>query len=156
MEEAFLKAALEAYQGIEYGILLFNKELNWKENQENFENVDSFAKHFLFYNIFPEYRNEVPLIRRALESTNGAPQEYFHFTSRPENVTLDTLKSASCSKIIAIDLTTPDVESAGYSVARVIVPEFAYLTGSHSVPFLGGSAFKEKADLFLRLPHLFP
>jgi len=53
-EDALIKAMLEAYQGVEYSLLVDKKD--WKDHNNNLEKVNDYDKHFAFYNNFPELR----------------------------------------------------------------------------------------------------
>lgn len=153
-QEAFIKAALEAYQGIEYGILLYNQEKGWKENLPDFGNVDSYQKHFAFYNKFPELRSDVPILEYLSDSQNFSNE----IVSKVQNEisAFSEVSRKFNHAIYYVNLTTEDIRQVGYHVVRVLIPDMAYLTGVHDRPFLGARHFKDTESLFTELPHFFP
>jgi ribosomal protein S12 methylthiotransferase accessory factor len=62
-------------------------------------------------------------------------------------VTAVTLLSVRGHDVIALDLTTTDVEQCGYRVTKVLVPGLQPLDGDHSQRFLGGSRLYEVPTL---------
>ena len=149
--DAFIKAILEAYQGIEYALRLSKEDGDY--SKEDFSNVDDFDKHFAFYNTFPELRERVPILKEALSKSN--------FTKEIEDdinkiTSFSNLEKLETSYVLAVDITPSDVNSLEYKVVRVITPEWALLTGEHSTPFLGNIKHNNKKELFLELPHCFP
>lgn len=151
-EDAIVKACLEAYQGIDYAILLCNKE-NWLDGADiNFDLVNGFDKHYAFYNLYPDLRNNIPLYKH-LRGNQFSSIKIFSNKTRIFNLDYFTVQS-NIPHLISVDLTTVDVKSIGFEVHRVIVPGFHLLTGSHKTPFLG--FFEKKYDLFTHYPHPFP
>lgn len=153
--DAIIKAALEAYQGVEYAILVDKKEDNWTVNKADYSNVDDFSRHFAFYNRFPELRQEVPILRRAQEGESNTDQMVRQPTSRMMQA-MNELPKAGLEHVIYVDITTPDARESGYEVVRVITPGWSLLTGMHDRPFLGANALCAEENLFLNLPHPFP
>lgn len=152
--EALIKAALEAYQGIEYGIMLDKQEKEWTTNQADFANVNDFHKHFLFYNRFPELQAQVPILRQIYAPATAANVEVYSGAGRMN--TMADIKCTGLNSIIAVEVTTPDVYDLGLKVVRMLTPGWAYLTGLHDRPFLGASVFGHPNELFTHLPHPFP
>lgn len=152
-EAAVLKAVLEAYQGVEYSIQLDKQEQHWTSHKPDFSDVDSFHRHFAFYNRFPQYRNQIPLFNRFF---GGQPDNVLAEPSAPKVQRIDDWQSNGFPDAVWVDLTTPDVSAIGYHVVRVVVPGLAYLTGSHPIPFLGTSELTNRTDLFTAFPHSFP
>jgi ribosomal protein S12 methylthiotransferase accessory factor len=150
-EDALIKAMLEAYQGIEYSLRLIKEEGN--DHKEDFSDLDDFDKHFAFYNIFPELRESVPMLKEAL-SNNNFTKEIKEDANKITS--FNDLGKLETSYVLAVDITPSDVNSLGYKVVRVITPEWALLTGEHSSPFLGNIEHSDKKELFLNLPHCFP
>lgn len=151
--EALIKAALEAYQGVEYGIMLDKKEKDWNVNEENFANVNDFHKHFLFYSRFPELQARVPVFQQLLAPATDTIQLY----TGPDRLrSMTEVAKAGLEHLVAVDLTTPDVRDMGLHVVRVLTPGWAYITGMHDRPFLGAAVFDNCPDLFTELPHPFP
>jgi ribosomal protein S12 methylthiotransferase accessory factor len=152
-EDALIKAILEAYQGIEYSILLDRKEENWNKNEDDFSNVDDFSRHFAFYNRFPELRREVPIIRKAMEGKANTKtiNEYTNKMKSMEDIDL-----LEIPHLIAVDLSTCDAQEAKFEVVRTLTPSWSLLTGMHSRPFLGSKSFRENSNNYLKYPHPFP
>ena len=153
--DALIKAALEAYQGIEYGILLFNKEKKWERNLPDFKNVDSYQKHFAFYNKFPEFRSKIPILNHLSTETNFS-NEISLLESSALITNFSDITQKLNTRVYYCDLTTEDTRQIGFHVVRVIMPDMSYLTGVHDRPFLGSSIFKHSKNLFTEFPHFFP
>ena len=152
--EALIKAALEAYQGVEYGILLDKQEHEWTTNEENYANVNDFHMHFLFYNRFPELQAQVPIYTQVYASANADSMQVYE---GPERMTsMADIGHAGLNQVLAVELTTADVRDLGLHVVRVLTPSWAYLTGMHDRPFLGAPVFQDGTALFTQLPHPFP
>lgn len=156
-EDALIKAALEAYQGIEYALSLQQKKF-WENKKLDLSLVDSFDKHFDFYNSFPELRKKSSIINQALNSDNGDKQVYYRSKFvMCQNLLDNELKKLGLNHIIYVDITLPDVGELGYNVVKVVTPGWNLLTGSHSLPFLGGTLNNcNNKNLFLDYPHPFP
>ncbi|MDV3353884.1 hypothetical protein D0962_15450 [Leptolyngbyaceae cyanobacterium CCMR0082] len=158
--QSLMKAALEAYQGVDYAIMLYNKQL-WGDQKKlnDFDSLDSFEKHFAYYNNFPEHRKEVPVIRDAMNFEDVSDKIFFK--PNEKKITslqdiLDKYQQFDFNKVLYYESTTPDAASVNYFTMRVVVPGWAYLTGVHNYPFLGSDIFNENNHLFTRLPHPFP
>ena len=151
-EDAIIKACLEAYQGIDYAILLCNRE-NWLNGaDENFNLIDGFDKHYAFYNLFPQFRDKIPLYKHL---RNNKFSDIKFFPDKMKSFDFQYIRNQNnIPHLISIDLTTIDVRSLGFEVHRVIVPGFHLLTGSHKTPYLG--FFKDEHNLFTEFPHPFP
>lgn len=151
-EDAIIKACLEAYQGVDYAILLCKRE-KWIEGADtNFNEINGFDKHFAFYNYYPSFRKEVPLFNDLL---NDNYQEIEIFKNKVKNFDFNEIedKSENVQNVISVNITTGDVKSLGFEVVRVLIPGYHLLTGRHSIPYLG---FFNETDLFLEFPHPFP
>lgn len=153
-QSAICKAAMEAYQGVEYAISLQEKRVLSQEAAEKPYLVDSFDKHFSFYNAFPELRMKVPVLKNALEGN-------LHDSWKEEPAENEMLRSLDgnhlknrISQFYYVDITPPDIKQLGLYVMKAINPELILLTATHSIPFLG--MFDDCRSLFLELPHCFP
>lgn len=154
-EEAILKAAMEAYQGIEYAIMLHNRNKNSKAPvADNFNHIDNFHKHFSFYNDYPHLRESIPILIEAQKKQSNVDTVFYRKTGMAR--TIHDTKLLGLEELIYVDITTSDVREINYTVARVITPGWAYITGQHEHPFLGADVFQNKDDLFIRYPHPFP
>lgn len=151
-EEAIIKACLEAYQGIDYAILLCNKE-NWLEGADkDFNLIDGFDKHYAFYNLYSEFRKKIPLYK-DLRNKKYSDIKIFDKKIKTFDFKLIKENHKNVPHLLTVDLTTIDVRSLGFEVHRVLVPGFNLLTGSHKTPFLG---FFQEDNLFTEFPHPFP
>ena len=152
-EEAIIKACLEAYQGIDYAILLCNRE-NWLNGSDkNFNLIDGFDKHYAFYNLYPEFRDKIPIYN---DLKNGKFSEIINFDDKLKSFDIEGMKKLykDIKYLLSVNLTTPDVKALGFEVHRVIIPGFHLLTGIHKTPYLG--FFETKSDLLTEYPHPFP
>lgn len=157
-EEAILKSLLEGYQSVEYAIVLFQKLKGWISDYKDFNDVNDFGKHFIFYSAFPQYRENVPIIQRVMnESMDHAPRTIAK--EEPGKMTgMDDFKASGAEHIIYVDLSLRDIRDIGFHVSRIVVPGWSYMTGSHRIPFLGADVYKDKHkdELFTKYPHFFP
>lgn len=154
-EDALAKAALECYQGVDYGIQLEHRHQDWTTNPPDFANINDFHKHFALYNRFPALCQEVPLLREAFDPAINAtaivpsdPATKMH--------SLHDLTRAGLPHVVRVEVTTQDVRDLGMHVVRILTPGWAYLTGSHATPFLGPDVFRNRATLYTAHPHPFP
>ncbi|CAM4285151.1 YcaO-like family protein [Aquirufa beregesia] len=152
-EESIIKACLEAYQGIEYAIGLSQKPENWIQNLPGFESINSFDKHFAFYNRFPLWRKKSPILQAALSKDSFFPDQA-SFQSKIHS--WEDINQMGLNHILVIPLSTEDVQSQGFEVVRVIVPHWNLLTGVHTQPFLKNLRAQSGENLFLTYPHPFP
>ncbi|MCZ2475446.1 YcaO-like family protein [Aquirufa ecclesiirivi] len=152
-EDSIIKACLEAYQGVEYAIGLSQKPEDWIQNMPEFENINSFDKHFAFYNRFPQWRKKSPILQAAL-----SPESYFPDQEIGSNKihSWDEVNQLNIGQILVVPISTEDVQSQGFEVVRVIVPNWNLLTGVHSQPFLKYLKAQSSENLFLSYPHPFP
>ena len=158
LKDALIKAVLEGYQGVELGIMLDDEKLLKDiEPDKSLAGINTFNKHFAFYNSFPNLRLKVPIIKRAM-AIERKPEPVQKLSSKTHMSCLSPkeLEKAKIPHAVRIDLTSPDVDSLGFKVVRVLVPGWAYLTGIHDFPFLGPEIFKDGDELFTKLPHPFP
>ncbi|BDD12301.1 hypothetical protein FUAX_47330 (plasmid) [Fulvitalea axinellae] len=150
--DALVKAAVEAYQGVEYGLSLQDKKLfGTQESEANL--ADDFDKHFDFYNSFPNLRKEVPVLRRSIEE-EGESGLFQATGSRLNALTSEQLKSCGLHGVFTVDITPEDIEELDLKVIRTVVPDFALLTGDHRYPFLG--RLDEEDGFYTDWPHPFP
>jgi ribosomal protein S12 methylthiotransferase accessory factor len=155
-EEAIVKSALEAYQGVEYVLVLQSRHKEWLKTLTDYSTISDFGKHFVFYSAFPELRKQVPILKFILEhGANGTTQQLLEANMGKMKSMQDFHKSGA-EKIIYLNLSLPDIQDIGFHSVRVLVPGWSYLTAWHKAPFLGADVFKDKNDLFTELPHPFP
>ncbi|MFA8298925.1 MAG: YcaO-like family protein [Hyphomicrobiales bacterium] len=157
-KDALIKAVLESYQGVELAIMLDDDQaLKDLEPETSMLGIDTFNKHFAFYNSFPQYRNRVPIIKRAMKDfAEVIPVKEDYESYHMSDFSKESIKKLDVPHVIRVDVTAGDVDTLGFKVVRVFVPGWAYLTGMHGFPFLGADIFKDKDDLFTKWPHPFP
>jgi ribosomal protein S12 methylthiotransferase accessory factor len=155
-KKAITKAALEAYQGVGYAIHLFNK-CKWGQDFDIIiPSLNRFKDHFNFYNYFPQLRLKSPVLQSALNEKSSST-ELVHFNGKMENFQKSELKNQrDIQNIFYVDLSSKNKFQLPFRAVKVVMPEFALLTGSHNHPFLGNKIFSEEKNLFLNLPHCFP
>lgn len=152
-EEAIIKAALEAYQGVEYAISLMDKRILPEE--VDLTQINDFDAHFHFYNQYPEYRKESKILREAQDYLHGDDDIYQDKSKELRSFNPESLRNLGLQHLIFKDITPIDVDMIHFKVARVITPGWSLLTGQHAWPFLGQN-FQEDEPLFLSYPHPFP
>ncbi|WP_317163729.1 YcaO-like family protein [Elizabethkingia argenteiflava] len=157
-QEALIKACVEAYQGIDYADQLtfeLKEEIPIeKVNQRDFSMINSFRKHYALYCLYPELRNEVPILKDVFgfsHYSNDWKEAYEHHVSDFSN---EELKSKRLDEIYYTILSDPNIIPAGYEVVKVTTPKLHLLTGNFNYPYLG--LFSDKEDLFTQMPHFFP
>lgn len=151
--DALLKAALEAYQGVEYAINLMDRKILPEVMDRS--QINDFDAHFHFYNQYPECRENSRILREAQCFQQGDTCIYQDEAKRHMDFSPEKLQSIGLTHLLYKDITPIDVASIGYRVVRVITPGWALLTGQHAWPFLG-QVFQEGENLFLDYPHPFP
>lgn len=152
-DESIIKACLEAYQGVEYAIGLSQKPENWIQDNDDCRGIDSFDKHFAFYNKFPEWRKKSVVLQAAINKESFIPT----INNRAKSIqSWQEISQLDLRYILAVPLSTEDVQSQGFEVVRVIVPEWNLLTGIHSQPFLKNLNVTSGETLFTQYPHPFP
>jgi len=141
--DAARKSLLELGQGLPYLRVLMAQGSGWVA-QEDFANLTSFDHHLMLYNQQPN------LVAAALAFYDSAREE--PMSSIPDSSTgrlkgdvercVDLLGQAGY-EVIVVDLTTPDLREAGFSVVRVLVPGLVPLHGDHALPYLGVARLRE-------------
>ena len=104
----------------------------------------SFDHHFMLYNRRPDLAAEAlafydaageePLSALADRSTGGLKGDVERC--------VDLIAQAG-HEVIAVDLTTPDLAEAGFSVVRILVPGLIPLHSVHDLPYLGIARLRE-------------
>jgi ribosomal protein S12 methylthiotransferase accessory factor len=147
-ERALRKALIEAAHCRMYVKSLLRSEPGWRAGRR-FENVTSFAAHGRFYTTHPEHRAAIDRWWRARaaaateRSAAGAAVSDAAWIER-----ISRQLAGEGLEVLAVDLTTPDVEDLGLAVARVLVPGLQPLHGNHAWPHLGGARLRELSRVF--------
>lgn len=141
--DAVRKSLLELGQGLPYLRTLMAQDKDWVA-AEDFSDLTSFDHHLMLYNKKPKMAAE------ALAFYDSAREELL--SSIPDRSTgrlkgdvercVDLLRQAG-HEVIVVDLTTPDLQEAGFSVVRVLVPGLVPLHGDHTLPYLGVARLRE-------------
>ncbi len=151
--DALVKAALEAYQGVEYAISLMDKQR--LPEKMDLSNIHDFDAHFHFYNQYPDCRKSSKILREAQDWEHGDDNIFQDEKKIGQKFCIEDLRAMGLSYLLYKDITPIDVAAIPYRVLRVVTPSWALLTGQHEWPFLG-QVFGEDEDLFLTYPHPFP
>ncbi len=140
---AVRKSLLELGQGLPYLRVLMAQNKSWAA-KEDFSDLASFDDHLMLYNKSPK------MAAQALAFYDSAPEELM--SSIPDGSTgrikgdvercVDLIARAG-HEVIVVDLTTPDLREAGFSVVRVLVPGLVPLHGDHALPYLGVARLRE-------------
>lgn len=156
-EEAIIKSALEAYQGVEYILALQRRHKEWLSNLTDYNTINDFGKHFTFYSAFPELRKQVPILKHILDhGASGTVEQLTNANVADKMKRMADFHHCGAEKIIYLNLSLPDIQDIGFHAVRVLVPGWSYLTSWHKAPFLGADIFKNNSELFTELPHPFP
>ena len=141
--DAVRKSLLELGQGLPFLRSLRAQGTEWVK-KDDFSDVVSFDHHLMLYNQRPDFAAE------ALAFYDAAPEE--PLSSLPERSTgrlkgdvercIDLLGQGG-HEVIVVDLTTPDLQEAGFAVVRVLVPGLIPLPGDHNLPYLGVARLRE-------------
>jgi ribosomal protein S12 methylthiotransferase accessory factor len=136
-ERAALKSFVEAAQGRPYLRFAFQQEPEW-ECAEDFSNIRDFDDHARVYSKMPHHFGALDFITspRTTVNLSDMPDLSTGSVSGDIEVYLARLRQQDID-VIVVDLTTPDVEEAGFKVVRVITPGLQLLHGDHLRPFLG-------------------
>ena len=157
-KEALVKAAIEAYQGIEYTAFACEqyKEVLTQEKIEafDFSEIDSFKKHYALYNLYPALVQQVPILQDVRSETNYATTWEAYHPHHLVNLTAPELIKKGIDEVYYARLSTIDTLQLGFEVVKIVTPQLSFLTGDFNYPYLGG--FDSHEDLFTSFPHPFP
>jgi ribosomal protein S12 methylthiotransferase accessory factor len=134
---AILKALIESAQGRPFLRYELRQEPN-RRYKEDFSDVRSFDDHARLYSCMSE------LIEKLLFIRNGPSKAVSDIPDLATGSVLGDIGfcvrklAAKGFDVLVADLTTRDVASAGFRVARVIIPGLQPLHGDHNYRFLGG------------------
>lgn len=133
-DRALLKALVEAAHCRMYVKSLLREQPLWRAGKR-LEHVTSFADHARFYTVHAERRAAID-----------------HWWNTPHEVEWTQLSAGRPDfpgyEVLAVDITTPDVQDLGQCVARVVVPGLQPLHGHHAWPHLGGQRLLELKQIF--------
>lgn len=156
--EALIKAAIEAYQGIEYTEVACEQFRSLLSREKigafDFSEIDSFKKHYALYNLYPELAHYVPILTDVLgedDYTTTWEEQHKHHL---RDLTPEELVRKGIHEVYVTCLSTVDTLQLGFEVVKVIMPQLNLLTGDFNYPYLG--LFDPNEDLFTDFPHPFP
>ena len=109
----------------------------------DFSDVVSFQDHAALYSTDKSLRRHIKFI----EGSKSVVEPNQVGTTRNMEQTLSLFADRELS-LFAVDLTTEDVESVGFRVARVVCPELASLHGMHPYPYLRSKRIQHPESVF--------
>lgn len=134
-DEAVEKAYLEWVQGVIFAGFYYstNPDLNYG----SYDTVNSFDDHAVYYTVYPDEWNKIPLFKGKL--VNKIPHRTFKNNSSTD-ILSRTLKHLRKEKIRFFyrDLTTKDLKQIGVYSLRVLSPDLTPIFCHQKYPFLGG------------------
>ena len=156
--EALIKAVIEAYQGIAYTEFTtdeFRSTLSSEQlNAFDFSEIDSFKKHYALYNLYPELKRCVPLLKDVLGEEHYTTTWQEVHSHHLKDLSTESLSKKGIDQVYIARLGTVDIRKLGFEVIKVITPQLHLLTGDFNYPYLG--LFEPQVDLFTEFPHPFP
>lgn len=134
---AILKSLVEASQGRPYLRYAFQQNPKW-ECAPDFSNIRDFDDHARVYTKAPQIFGELEFVMgpRPSKPLSAIPDLSTGSVRGDIEVYVSRLAEHDID-VIVVDLTTPDIESIGFKVVRVITPGLQLLHGDHLTPFLG-------------------
>ncbi len=137
--------------------------------EPHYRNVTTPILHGLAHAMFPELGNSIKFLTESKREISINDIENASNTSLVENIrSLVSFLKEKDLEVIVAELTTPDIDEAGFKVARVIIPGMQPLDINHNWRYLGGERLYSvphdlgfsKAptfeDALNQNPHLFP
>lgn len=170
-KEATYKALVEATQGRNYvnDLVDYFSDLELKSD---FNNIDTFQKHALFYTKFEQLREKVGFLLNdeSFEFRDNVSNRDERFINEINDmdikVKLDFVVKSIRElgyDVIVKEITPIDLKLINVHVVRVIIPGLHGLHGTHKFRYLGGSRLKDINKLYKRedfkvneFPHPFP
>lgn len=171
MEEAALKAALEAHQAlISWGKLLQEPSMDTNDLRDDFSRIREFGDHAILATD-PKLGRQV--MSRLVEAKPNAVEKLCSLNR--DVYGKDRLQAVvnclSCQGFspVAVDITPVDLSDCGFVLVRVVVPGLVPLNASHAMRPLGASRRRARAsrvvdfefdakdsEIFETSPHPFP
>lgn len=110
---------------------------------DDYSDVTTFEDHVLLYSRF----DALPRLDFILNPSREVKvEEIANLSSNDVAVDIHTCLVKICQKgldIIVVDITTPDVAEAGFSVVKVLIPGMQPLNANHNYRYLGGTRVYE-------------
>jgi ribosomal protein S12 methylthiotransferase accessory factor len=137
--------------------------------QANYKNVTSPMLHALAYSMWPEVEPGIEFLTNSPNEMSGKNLPIIKSESMLKNIEtlVDRIKKNDLD-VILFDLTTSDIDEAGYKVIRAVIPGLQPLDTNHNYRHLGGERlYNVPVKLGLRetplnpneltpYPHMFP
>ncbi|MCY1083396.1 YcaO-like family protein [Archangium lansingense] len=168
-DQATLKALLEAVQGRPYVLWQLERHSGWKPAAD-FSNVTDFSLSCMLYSVVEELTPHLLEVDQRVTSELALEDLPRWEDTNPATALAELVHRLEVRgyELVVVDLTTPDIESLGLKVVRVVTPELQPLHGDHRWPFLGGKRLHEvplqlgyrheraSEEQLTRYPHPFP
>jgi len=166
---AVRKCLVELGQGLPYLRFMMAQLREWVPLPDH-SDLTTFDHHVMLYNKQPQLADAALAFYRdaGAEPLSAIPQLATGRLKGDVERCVDLLAQAG-HEVIVVDITTPDVRAAGFSVVRVLVPGLIPLHSNHRLPHLGVERLREVPWRFgwvergrdplatiNRLPHPFP
>lgn len=167
--QATLKALLEAVQGRPYVLWQLEQHSGWRPTAD-FSNVTDFSFSCMLYTVAEELTPHLLEVDQRVTSELALEELPRWEGTNPAAALAELVHrlEARGYELVVVDLTTPELESLGLKVVRVVTPELQPLHGNHRWPFLGGKRLHEvplqlgyrheraSEEQLGRYPHPFP
>jgi ribosomal protein S12 methylthiotransferase accessory factor len=110
----------------------------------NFNAITTLDHHGRLYALRPEMVEALDFLLHGGETIplDAVPDRSAASALANLHTTVDALRSSGL-ECIAVDLTTPDIDDAGFKVVRVVVPGLQPLDNNHVRRYLGGRRLRE-------------
>ncbi|MCC8088617.1 MAG: YcaO-like family protein [Rikenellaceae bacterium] len=139
--DAVKKTVMEIGQVVGYYRYLLESRKNWSPTE--FNEIMSFEDHSIFYFVRPE------LLHVFDKWTNAVPSKKIDFNERRKLDTTNEIKrilrvmDEKGYDVLFKDLTTPDVDLAGFHSIKVMIPQLIQMAGIYKTYFCGGKRLYE-------------
>lgn len=163
--EALKKVILEIGQGVGYFRYLLGEKKDWIPS-DNYNEILNFEDHSIFYIKRPDLIHVLDIWK------NAKPSIEIDFNEKDKKNTLENIElilsklNKKNYNVLVKDITTPDVNQAGFYSLRVVVPQLLQMGGAYPFYFLGGNRLYEvpkqlgytanSYDDLNKFPHPFP
>ncbi len=172
---ANLNPTLALRGALEEGILTFlgmNRFVKTKSDyrpESNYKDLKTPIEHAVAHAVCPELQKEIDFLvsSKTTVSLNEIKDKSHKGYVSNINTTMELLKEKGL-ETIALDITTPDIDEAGFKVVRAIVPGLQPLDIDHNTMYLGGKRLYQapcnagllerplKEEELNMAPHCFP
>ena len=160
---------------LEEGILTFlgmNRFVKTKKDYQPepfYKNIKTPIEHAIAHGVWPDLQKEIDFLVSSTETISIEDIANHSKDSYIENIrtTTNILKERGL-EAIALDITTPDIDEAGFKVVRAVVPGLHPLDIDHNHMYLGGKRLYQapsdagllnrplKEEELNMAPHCFP